>query len=217
MTGKIRVLIADDHPIFREGLARIIEQDDSFTLIARCGSGIEALDSIRHLHPDVAVLDISMPAMNGLDVARTAQSEGLTVRFIILTMYKDETYFNAAMDIGVTGYVLKDSIATELLQSLRAVASGDYYISPAVSALLIDRKTRMVSLRSSMPSLDGLTPAERRILKLIADNKTSREIADTLFISVRTVENHRTNICTKLDLKGHHKLLQFALEHRSAL
>ena len=139
------------------------------------------------------------------------------MEIIILTLYKDDKYFNAAMDIGVKGYILKDSISTELLESLRAVSGGKHYISPVISDLLIDRKTRLQSLARSMPSLNELTPSERNILKLLAENKTSKEIANDLFISVRTVENHRTHICNKLGIKGHNKLLQFAIEHRSAL
>jgi len=132
-------------------------------------------------------------------------------------MYKDEKYFDAAMDVGVKGYVLKDGIAAELIDSLRAISSGKYYISAVISDLLIDRRKRLQSLTKAIPSLSALTTAERNILKLLAENKTSREIANDLFISVRTVENHRTHICNKLGIKGHNKLLQFALEHRSVL
>ena len=217
MKPNVTVLIADDHPIFREGLVRIIGRDNSFKIVGQTGDGGEALDLIRGLQPDVAVVDISMPTMSGLDIARTAQQERLSVEFIILTMYKDEKYFNAAMDLGVRGYLLKDSIATELVGSLRAVADGKYYISPSISELLIDRKTKRQSLTKSMPSLLDLTPAERQILKLLAENKTSRQIADVLNISIRTVENHRSHICSKLGIKGHHKLLQFAIENRSIL
>lgn len=212
-----RILIADDHPIFREGLVRIIERDKSFTIVAQCGDGGEALALIRELKPEIAILDISMPTMSGLDVARSAQGEGLSVEIVILTMYKDEKYFDAAMDTGVKGYVLKDSISTELLESLRAISGGKYYISPVISELLIDRKTRLQSLTKAMPSLNELTPSERNILKLLAENKTSKEIANDLFISVRTVENHRTHTCNKLGIRGHNKLLQFAIEHRSVL
>jgi len=212
-----KVLIADDHPIFREGLVRIIEKDNSFEIVAQTGDGADALRLIKELQPDIAVLDISMPTMSGLEIAKAAQVERLAVELIILTMYKDDKYFNAAMDLGVRGYVLKDSVATELSGSLRAVADGKYYISPAISELLIDRKAKMRSLEQRMPRLEDLTTSEKRILKLLAENKTSREIAHVLCISIRTVENHRTHICNKLAIKGHNKLLQFAIEHRSSL
>lgn len=217
MKAKVTLLIADDHPIFREGLVRIMERDSAFSVVAQTGDGGEALRLLRELQPDIAVLDISMPTMSGLDIARASQKEKLTVEFVILTMYNDEKYFNAAMDLGVRGYVLKDSIATELLASVRAVADGKYYISPSISELLIDRKTKMQSHSRAVPGLDDLTPAEKHILKLLAENRTSREIADELCISVRTVENHRTHICSKLGIKGHNKLLQFAFENKLIL
>jgi DNA-binding NarL/FixJ family response regulator len=131
-------------------------------------------------------------------------------------MYKDQQYFNAALNLGVRGYIIKDSVAAELISCLKAVTEGQYYISPVISHLLIERNKKAESLMSSVPSLDKLTPAERSILKLLAGNHTSREIAEKLFVSVRTVENHRTHICQKLGIKGHNKLLQFALENKGA-
>lgn len=217
MKTAARVLIADDHPIFREGLARAIEREGAFTIVAQCGEGDEALRLIKELRPDIAVLDISMPKLSGLEIVQSARRERVTTAFVILTMYKDERYFNEAMDAGVRGYVLKDSVATELLASLRAVATGDYYISPAISAYLVDRNTKMKSLAQMLPSLDSLTPAERRVLRLLSLNKTSKEIAGELFVSVRTIENHRTHICAKLGLKGHNQLLLLAIGHRSLL
>jgi DNA-binding NarL/FixJ family response regulator len=217
METALKVLIADDHPIFREGLARTIEREPAFTIVAQCDEGNEALRLIRELRPDIAVLDISMPMLSGLEIIQSARRERLTTAFVILTMYKDERYFNEAIDAGVRGYVLKDCVATELVASLRAVARGDYYISPAMSALLIDRNTKLKSLSQILPALDSLTPTERRVLRLLSLNKTSKEIADELFVSVRTVENHRAHICTKLGLKGHNQLLLLAIGHRSLL
>ena len=217
MRNTKNILVADDHPIFREGLVRIIERDSAFKIVAQTGDGKEALDLARELHPDIAVLDISMPSADGLEVARIAQKERLPVEIVILTMFKDEKFFNAAMDLGVRGYVLKDSIAIELLACLHSVSNGKYYISPAISGFLVDRKARVQSLIKSAPGVNDLTPAEKNILRLLAENKTSKEIADALSVSIRTVENHRTHICSKLGIKGHNKLLQFALENRSSL
>jgi len=211
------VLIADDHPIFREGLVRAIERDGTFRIIAQCGDGGEALRLIRELRPDVAVLDIAMPVLSGLDIVKSASRDKLTTAFIVLTMYNEERYFNEAMDAGVRGYVLKDSVATELIASLRAVAAGEYYISPTISTQLIDRNTKLKSLSQMLPALGSLTPTERRILRLLSLNKTSREIAGELSVSVRTIENHRTHICAKLGLKGHNQLLLLAIRHRSLL
>ena len=127
------------------------------------------------------------------------------------------SYFNAAMDIGVRGYLLKDNASVDLLTCLREVVEGKHYISPTMSHFLIERQKKAEALVQSLPALQQLSPAERHILKLLADNLTSKEIADKLFVSVRTVENHRMHICQKLGIKGHNRLLQFALENKSGL
>jgi len=215
--GPTRIVIADDHPIFREGLARTIERNKAFVIVGQAGDGTAALGLIRDIHPDLAILDVSMPGMDGLEVARRVHDEALPTELVILTMYKDSKYFNTALDLGVRGYILKDSVATELLACLEAVTSSQYYVSPIVSHLLVERdgKTRPHSGSSSIR--DRITPAECTILRLVAENMTSKEIAERLFVSVRTVENHRTHICQKLGIKGHNKLLQIALENKSAL
>lgn len=217
MENAIRVLIADDHPLFRSGLVKALGQDGEFSIVAQAGDGREALRLIKETSPDLAVLDVSMPTMDGLEVARTIHEEALAVEIVILTMYKDLEYFNAALDLGVRGYILKDSAVTEVLSCLRSVRDGEYYISPAISHLLLEREKKIQSLSGSIPTLKKLTPAERNILKLVAENLTSKEIAGKIFVSVRTVENHRLHICQKLGIKGHNKLLQFALENKSAL
>jgi DNA-binding NarL/FixJ family response regulator len=212
-----RVLIADDHEIFRLGLVKTIERDKNFSIIAQAGDGREALALIKEKRPDIAILDVSMPVMNGLDVGRVVYQEGLMTEVIFLTMYKDIAYFNAAMDIGARGYLLKDNASADLLTCLRAVIEGIHYISPTISHLLVERQKKAETLAQSVPTLQQLSPTEHHILKLLADNLTSKEIADKLFVSVRTVENHRTHICQKLGIKGHNRLLQFALENKSGL
>jgi two-component system response regulator NreC len=217
MDIQTRVLIADDHEIFRVGLVKTIERDKNFSIIAQAGDGGEALTQIREMRPDIAVLDVSMPVMNGLDVGRAVYQEALPTEVIFLTMYKDIAYFNAAMDIGVRGYLLKDNASADLLACLRAVVEGKHYISPTMSHFLIERQKKAEALVQSLPALEQLSPAERHILKLLAENLTSKEIADKLFVSVRTVENHRMHICQKLGIKGHNRLLQFALENKAGL
>jgi DNA-binding NarL/FixJ family response regulator len=212
MEGATRVLIADDHPIFRDGLVRTIERDKSFAVVGQAGDGAEALRLIQELHPDVAVLDISMPGMDGLEVAKHAHGEALLTDIVILTMYKDAKYFNTAFDLGVRGYIVKDSVATELLACLRTVSSGQYYISPVIGHLLLERSGRTVA--KSLPLGERLTPGELAVLRLVSENKTSREIAEKLYVSLRTVENRRAQICQKLGIKGHNGLLQFALENK---
>jgi len=213
----MKILIADDHPIFRQGLLKIIEADPAFEIIAETGDGAEALALIKKLRPDIAVLDISMPQLSGLEIARQVQQENLPVRLVILTMYKEEEYFDEAMDLGVKGYILKENAVSDLSSCVQAVAAGKYYVSPVISGYLINRGARQKALAKKNPALSLLTDTERRILKLLVQNKTSREIAAQLHVSHRTVQNHRMNICAKLDLKGHNKLLQFALEHKSEL
>jgi DNA-binding NarL/FixJ family response regulator len=210
-------LIADDHPIFREGLVRAIDGHAPFSLIGQAADGAEALTMVRELHPDIAVLDLEMPKMSGIDVARALHGEALPTEVVFLTMYKDPAYFNAALDLGVRGFLLKDSVIGELVKCLTAVSEGRYYISPSMSHLLVEREKNTENLLRSIPALKRLTPAERNILKLLADNLTSKQIAERLFISARTVENHRLHICQKLDIKGHNKLLQFAMENKSSL
>lgn len=186
-------------------------------MIEEAEDGLSAFEQIERIRPDVAILDINMPGMSGFDLARKVRQERIEVAIIFLTMYKDKQMFNEALDIGARGYVLKSSALTDILDCLKAVLDGQPYISPPLAGLLIDRKRRADSLVESKPSLRDLTPTELRILKLISESKTSKEIADQLCISNKTVENHRGNICAKLDLHGNNALLKFALEHRSEL
>jgi DNA-binding NarL/FixJ family response regulator len=209
--------MADDHPMFRGGLRHVIESQRDLQVVHETGDGADALCAVRQLKPKLAILDLDMPKMNGLDLAAAIQRERLPVRVVILTMYREEDMFNEAMDLGVLGYVLKDSAADDILHCIRAVASGQHYLSPAVSGFLVNRHTRAESLRRAKPGLDELTPAELRVLRLIARNKTSKEIADELDLSTRTVDNHRFNICAKLDLHGVHSLVKFAFDHKSEL
>jgi len=217
MDNRITVCIVDDHPIFRQGLRQALESDPRLRVVGEAGDGATALEQIRSLHPDVAVLDIELPQLDGLDLVRALQSLRRPVAVLILSMHKEEHVVNAALDAGVKGYVLKENAVAEAVAAVKAVAAGETYLCPAVSGYLLRRRQRAEALRSQQPGLDRLTPMERRVLKLIADNKTSRQIAEQLFISIRTVETHRANLCAKLDLHGSHPLLQFALEHKSEL
>ncbi|PYJ82716.1 MAG: DNA-binding response regulator [Verrucomicrobia bacterium] len=217
MSEKIKVLIVDDHPLFRQGLRQVVEADSRFDLVAEAGDGETALRSIQDKSPDVAVLDVDLPRLSGLEVARALQGKGLPTRVIILTMYKEEEIFNRALDFGVMGFVLKENAVEDILNSVVAVAAGKHYLSSTISGYLLRRLGRAEELAMKKPGLNDLTKAERRILKLIAEKKTSREIAMELSISQRTVDAHRAHISAKLDLHGNHSLLQFALENRTAV
>ena len=213
----IKVLIVDDHPLFRSGLRQVMEGDSRFELVGEAGDGESALKFILEKKPAVAVLDINLPKLTGLEIARKLHGLKAATRLIILTMHKEEELINRALDAGVQGFVLKENAVEDILEAIQTVAEGGHYLSPSVSGFLIKRRNRAEALVAQKPGLDDLTKAERCILKLIADKKTSKEIAAELFISPRTVEAHRANICDKLDLHGAHSLLQFALENRSSL
>lgn len=217
MPDKIKVLIVDDHPLFRQGLRQTVEGDGRFELAGEAGDGETALRLIQELRPDVAVLDVNIPALSGLEVARAVQGRKLPTRIVILTMYKEEETFNMALDIGVNGFVLKENAVEDILSALCSVAQGEHYLSPSISGYLVRRRGRSESLAARKPGLEDLTKAERRILSLIAEKKTSRQIGAELFISPRTVEAHRANICAKLELRGSNSLLQFAIENRSLI
>ena len=214
---KTKIVIVDDHPLFRSGLRQVVENDPTLMLVGEASDGESALKLILEKQPDVAVLDVNLPDVNGFEIARRLQGKRLPTRIIILTMHKDEETCNRALDIGAKGFVLKENAVEEILKAIAAVAAGEHYLSSSISGYLIRRRSRAEALANQKPGLDDLTKAERRILKLIAEKKTSREIAAELFISPRTVEAHRANICTKLALSGSHSLLQFALENRSAI
>ena len=214
---EIRIVIADDHPIFRKGLRSTIESDPRLKVVAEAEDGGIALEQIQNLRPDIAILDMVMPNKDGFEVLQEIQEKKLPVAVIFLTMHKDERFFNAALDRGARAYVLKDSAVNDIIASIKAVASGQHFISPQLSTYLLNRRSKAASLAEQKPGLNNLTPTERRVLRLIAGNKTSKEIADRLCISTRTVEKHRANISEKLELHGSHALLNFALEHKSEL
>lgn len=217
MKRKIKIILADDHPVYRDGLRQVLVTDAELQLAHETGNGRDALEQARRLKADVMLLDIDMPQMSGLEVARERQRNKDAFEIIFLTMHREEELFNEAMDLGVKGYVLKDSASADILNAVHSVAESKAYLSPSLSEFIMNRAGGAKELRTAKPGLDALTSSERRILKLIASDRTSKEIADELGLSPRTVENHRTNICTKLDLHGSHALLKFAFENRSKL
>ena len=217
MKNEIRILISDDHPVFRQGLRQIIETDPQLKVIAEAADGEQALAHLRNTPVDVAMLDLSMPLKDGFAIARDAYELHLTTPLIFLTMHKEEQYLYAALDLGVKGYILKDSPITEIINCIKSVVAGQEYISPALSSLLIRRNARVAAPVEDKTALQQLTPTECRVLKLIAGGRTSREIAIEMGIGVRTVEHHRSNICEKLDLRGYNALIKFAIQHQGEL
>lgn len=221
MNTEIRILIADDHPLFRRGLRFTIESDPALRLVAEIGDGASALAQLEALQPDIAVLDVDMPAPDGLAVARLAAERGWPTSVVFLTMHKDEAVFHAALDLGVRGFVLKDGLADEIITCIKAVAAGQSYFSPGLSVFLArqagHRNQQAADEAEVFSALADLTPAERRVLRLLADGQTSREIAETLVVSVRTVEHQRASIAAKLGVKGARALLIFAHTHKAKL
>jgi len=215
--SEIRIVIADDHPIFRKGLRGTIETDPELKIVAEAEDGEQALELIQTHKPEIAILDLEMPHKDGFEVIQEIQEKKLPVLVFFLTMYKDERFFNTAMNRGAKGYVLKESAVNDIITAIKSVASGQHFISPLLSTYLLNRQQRAASLAVQKPGLSSLTPAEREVLRLIAANKTSKQIAGELFIALRTVEKHRANISEKLELRGSHALLDFALEHKSEL
>jgi DNA-binding NarL/FixJ family response regulator len=211
--NKIRIIIADDHHIFRKGILSIVKDDESIEVIGEASNGEEALQLVESLRPDIALLDIDMPILSGLEAARKIKKDGLNTKVVILTIHKDKEYFDEAMELDIKAYILKESISNDLIDCIKEVASGNYYISPSISGYLVKKGKS----KKELNELDKLTSTEIQILKLIAQNKTSSQIAEELFRSVRTIENHRNNICTKLGLKGPHALLLFAVSHKTEL
>ena len=210
---KKSIVIADDHPIFRSGLRAVIEAEPSFTVIGEASDGEEAVSLIENEKPDVALLDYNMPGLNGFAVLDELAKRKIDVIPVMLTMHNEEAMFAKAMELGVRGYVLKDSASVDIVNCLQAVVRGQIYTSAAVTTYLYKR----ASGSKELEGIGSLTPAERKILRLIAEYKSSREIADELCISVRTVDNHRTNISSKLGIRGSHALIKFAFQHQSEI
>lgn len=213
----ITIIIADDHPIVRKGLRETIEEESNFIVLAEVNNGQEAIKAIENFSPIITILDVDMPIMNGFKVAREIKSRNLSTEIVFMTMHHDEDLFNEAIDLGVKGFILKDSALSDIIECIKAVASNKHFVSHSLTSFLINRSSRAINLAEKQPTINDLTSAERKVLKLIAENLTSKEIAEKLFISLRTVEKHRENICQKLDLQGSHSLFKFAVQNKSKL
>jgi DNA-binding NarL/FixJ family response regulator len=209
--GQIRILVADDHTIIRSGLKLLLEQQPDFKVVAEANDGREAVDLVAKHRPDVAVLDIGMPHLNGIEAARQIAAGHPEVQVVILSMHSDEGYVLRALKAGARAYILKNSAEADLIKAVRSVADGKSFFSPAISKLLLEDYVRQVQEKSVEDSYDLLTPREREILQLLAEGKSNKDVAAILKLSLHTVETHRGNILQKLNLHGTPELILYAV------
>ena len=211
-TKKTRILIADDHPIFRAGLIQAISDRGTLVVAGEAADGLEMLEEAARLRPDIIVLDIDLPELDGIEATKRLRKGDSTAEVIFLTMHKDRSYLRAMEPLRVKGYVLKDSAMNEIVECIDTVKKGHSYLSHSLNDLIVSEVGTQSADRLS--SIESLSPTERKVLARISDSKTTREIADEMFVSVRTVETHRYNICSKVGIKGSHALLKFAIRNR---
>ena len=208
---KIRILLADDHTLIRRGLRLLIEQQPELSVVGEAEDGRQAVSQAAQLKPDVAVLDIGMPNLNGIEAAKQISDSDTKTSIVILSMYSDETYILRALKAGARGYLLKDSAEADLVRAIKSVAEGKSFFSPTVSRVLLDDYVQKLKRTGGENSYDLLTAREREVLQLVAEGKSNKEVADLLNLSVYTVETHRSNIMEKLNLKGVPELILYAV------
>jgi DNA-binding NarL/FixJ family response regulator len=207
----LRLIIGDDHTLFRHGLRRILEDRKDWELVAEADDGRAAVRKAVALKPDVAILDIGMPQLNGIDATRQIVRKVPTVRVLILSMHSDETYVTRALNAGATGYILKDSAGKDLLRAVASVAEGRSFFSPAVSKLMLDDFVRRASKTEVADRYETLSDREREILQLVAEGRSNKEVAALLEISAATVETHRARVLQKLDVHNTAELVLYAV------
>lgn len=207
----IRIVLADDHPILRGGLKVLLQEQPEFAVVGEAGNGLEALRAVQKTQPDVLVVDITMPGLNGLDVARQIAQLSPATRIIILSMHSTDAFVAEALRNGASAYVVKDSTLEDLVQAVRTVMTGRRFLSPSVAELLIDQYLASNN-GAPAPAYERLTDREREVFQLVIEGHTSKEIGQRLFISPRTVEIHRATMMRKLGIRNHMELLAYAVK-----
>jgi two-component system, NarL family, response regulator NreC len=211
--AKLRILLGDDHTLVRQGLRKILEEHPEWTVIAEASNGRDVVRQTLELEPDVVVLDIGMPLLNGIEATRQIARRLPQVSILILSMHAQEAYVTQAMKAGARGYLLKDSADTDLIRAVAAVAAGKSFFSPAVAKVMLDDYVRHLSDKGIVDRYETLSEREREILQLIAEAYSNKEIADLLSVSPATVETHRAHILQKLDVHNTAELVLFAVRH----
>jgi two-component system response regulator NreC len=209
--AQIRIVLADDHTIIRSGLKLLLEQQPDFKVVAEAEDGRQAVQLVSRHHPDVVILDIGMPQLNGIEATRQIVAQEGHPNVVILSMHSDESYVLRALKAGARAYILKNAAEADLIRAVQAVSEGKSFFSPVISKMLLEDYVRQVREKEVEDSYDLLTPREREILQLIAEGKTNKEIASLLDLSPHTIETHRGNILVKLNLHSVPELILYAV------
>lgn len=207
----MKILLADDHNVLRKGLRRILEEQPDLEVVGEASDGRQAVSLAQSLKPDVVVMDIAMPLMNGLEATRQILQRGAELNVLILSMYSDENYVVQVLRAGARGYLLKDSAEEDLITAVRTVAKGQPFFSPKIAKLLLGDNMQRLRDEGVNDSYDLLTPREREVLQLIAEGKSNKEAAAALFVSPTTIETHRARIMDKLDLHSTAEIVLYAV------
>jgi len=209
--AKIRVLVTDDHAIVRDGISALLALTGDIEAVGEATNGREALEMVTRLSPDIVLMDIVMPLMDGLEATRRIHKEFPETKVIVLTQYEDREYVIPVIEAGASGFVSKAAASSELTSAIRAVYHGDSFLSPSIAGLLIEDYRQIAKIGRSKDTSEQLTDREREILKLLAEGHSTREIAQMLVISPKTVERHKTNLMSKLDIHNRLDLFKYAL------
>lgn len=209
--AKIRVLIVDDHTLFRESLRSLLGAVNSVEVVGEAGNGVEAINKAAQLQPDVILMDIAMPDMNGLQATRRIKKENPSIKVLVLTMHETEQYIREMLKAGASGYILKRAPASELISAIRVVSSGDAFLYPPVARKVLDGYREQIKGEKKEGREKRLTSRELEILSLIAEGRTSKEIARLLSVSVNTIETHRLNLMKKLEVHDRSQLVRYAI------
>ncbi|HBE80038.1 MAG TPA: DNA-binding response regulator [Firmicutes bacterium] len=213
----IRIMIAEDHHLVRAALKAFIQQEDDVTIVGEAADGQETLQITERLSPDILILDIGMPKLNGIEILRRITELKLNTRVIILTMYSDSSFIKRSFQYGAKGYLLKNSVSEELLMAIRAVYRGEIFLSSAISRFILDDFLQYHGKTDSPEAFDSLSPREVEVLQLIAEGHTNSVIAQMLFISTKTVDKHRANLITKLNVRDTAGLIRLAIKNKLVL